>query len=508
MKSRFKWKEFISVMKSKGFREFSSLSASQQPKNKGNILLIGEKLHGGAIRDPSHLHISPYILFRPLTEDQLKEIVVHSQALKIPLTFCSGKTGLSGGYVNFGIVVDLEDLHSFPEPFTINVEKKELIAEQSALISDLIKGVLYQSEKTLIFPIQPASALTLPVRVGGMIASNASGVTSGKLGAVKEWIKQMRVMTPKGKIIEISQDDPLFHKIVGGNGYYGIILSAVFQLYKPPERLTQAVLFGENINSAFSGLQSILDNQLSLQVSEFVMSPNILTEKFNALAKSSDLVQKVKWSALIQGKDEKVNEFIRLMEERTELGTVRLNEAQFKVYLDERAKMALLSFSGKETKDYLKVPGCEDILAKPKDLPQIIRSMNLIFQKHGFKPIMYGYGHINFRKGEGLLLHARLPVPVRYFYKESKEKHMELIAKTLYELIHHLKSEYHIKQKAEHSPGPFEIWLEPLSRESLSKAIKIGEAFVNPHLIFFNEISKKYKNLKDIYVHLMKLYLN
>ncbi|MGV9204571.1 MAG: FAD-binding oxidoreductase [Promethearchaeia archaeon] len=508
LKNRFPWDKFISAMKHEGFMQINSLKSPQSIGNKGYSMLVGVSIQSGAIRDPSHLHLPPYLIFRPHTENQLRSIVVNSQSFQIPITFSSGKTGLSGGYANFAIVVDLEDLHSFPESISLDIEQQSIVAEQSVLVSDLIKKVLHASNRNLIFPIQPASALKLPVRVGGMIASNASGVISGKLGAVKDWIRQMRVMTPKGKIRIIGKKDPLFNKIVGGNGYYGIILSATFQLYEPPEHLKQAILFGEDIDSAFNGLQVILDQKLFLHVSEFVMSPMVLTEKFNSLAQSTRYIERVKWAALLQGAPEKLTRFIEIMKENTTLGNVTLNEQQFDIYLDERAKMALLSFSGAEEEDYLKVPGCEDILAEPKYLPQIIRDMNIIFEKHGFKKIMYGYGHINFRKGKGLLLHARLPVPVSFFYDREKKKKMELIGRTIYKLIDHLKTEYNIRQKAEHSPGPFQIWLNTENREILSSAIEKNEAFANPHLILFNEVSKKYDNIQDIFINLMIRYLD
>jgi FAD/FMN-containing dehydrogenase len=238
------------------------------------------------------------------------------------------------------------------------------------------------------------------------------------------------------------------------------------------------------------------------------MSPKVLTEKFNSLAESTEEIKDVRWATLLQGGPKKLSQFINIMKQNTILGTLTLNEHEFETFLDERAKMALLSFSGAEAEDYLKVPGCEDILAKPKYLPEIIRAMNFIFSKHEFKEIMYGYGHINFRKGQGLLLHARLPVPVSFFYDSDKQNKMEEIARTLYELTSHLKNKYSIRQKAEHSPGPFAVWLDSEYRNELASSIEENEAFFNPHLMIFNEVSKKYDNLKDIYIKLMTLYLD
>jgi len=196
LRNKLPWSDFFSIMEREGFLKYSSLSGFTRSRTEnftnsfisGFIMLIGNKIQGGAIRDPSHLHLIPRVIFRPKTEIQLQKIIINSQKFKIPITFASGKTGLSGGYVNYAIIVDLEDLHSYSKPFIIDVKNEIVKVEQGVLISDLIKWVQYISNKRLIFPIQPTSALKLPVRVGGLISSNASGITSGKLGAAEDWI--------------------------------------------------------------------------------------------------------------------------------------------------------------------------------------------------------------------------------------------------------------------------------------------------------------------------------
>ena len=118
----------------------------------------------------------------------------------------------------------------------------------------------------------------------------------------------------------------------------------------------------------------------------------------------------------------------------------------------------------------------------------------------------------------------RLPVPIPYFYKENKNN-LELVCETVFDVIINLKNKFNIKHKAEHSPGPFRIWLEPEFRKLLRKKIKNGEAFSNPHLMIFNELLlKKFKvsldglpstdeqllmsEKKDLFVSAMILYLS
>ena len=84
----------------------------------------------------------------------------------------------------------------------------------------------------------------------------------------------------------------------------------------------------------------------------------------------------------------------------------------------------------------------------------------------------------------------RLPVPVEYFYKENKEI-MKHVCETVYEVIHNLKTRFKIKHKAEHSAGPFNIWLDSEFRRFLRKKVNEGEAFKNPHLLIFDELFVK-----------------
>ncbi|MFX0146610.1 MAG: FAD-binding oxidoreductase [Candidatus Hodarchaeota archaeon] len=525
LQKKLPWNKFLSIMETEGFiatssPNFSQLTNIEEYKNvflSGKAIFINNKIQSAGLNDPSYLHLTPYVLFRPKTENQLKKIIIHSQKLKIPITFACGKTGLSGGYSNYGITADLADLHSFKDAFTIDLKKEEIIVEQSALISDLIKYVQYLSKGKYIFPIQPASALKLPVRVGGVISSNASGVTSGKLGSAEDWIISMRIMNPNGAILQIERNDPLFNRIIGGNGYYGVILSAKFKLYKPPLESKRAILYGNKIELAFNGLQSILNSKVFPLISEFVVSNEKLPGKFNDLKfKIKNELLQIKWAVLIKGTSYEVNEFINIMRQNVKLNFIFLDENEFQDYLQERSTFALLVQTTDSSTDYIAFPGFEDILSEPKNLPEIIDLINNIFENHGFHKIIFGYGHINFRRGQGLLLHMRLPVPIEYFYRENEDK-LKDVSHTVYDVIITLKEKYNVKHKAEHSSGPFVIWLDQEFRRSLQEDIEISHAFENPHLRIYEELQRshgmqflngKEKERKRLFIEALSLYLS
>jgi hypothetical protein len=516
LRSDLPWKKFVDNMVDQRFHVSHSLTTNDiSILNSGRLMLVNNPIGSGTLRDPSLLSLQPYIVFRPINEDQLRKIITQSQKFKIPITFASGKTGLSGGFANFGVLVDLENMHANSKPIVLNVSQNQVYAEQSVLVSDLIKIVHFQSKGKKIFPVQPASSLKLPVRVGGLIASNASGITSGKLGPTNDWIINLRVMLPNGKIIVIDRNESLFNKIVGGNGFYGVVLSANFKLYEPEIDFERAILFGGDLSLAFNGLQKVLDAKIFPLVSEFVTSPIKLPGEFGNLKPSEKQLKKkqnVNWAVLLKGEKGIVSDFIEIMLKECACHCLKLNEKEYQNYMQERSSFAILVQTSEDDTNHIAFPGFEDILSHPKYLPDIIDTINTIFTKNGFHKVIFGYGHINFRKGMGLLLHIRLPVPIQYFYREQSENLIQ-VCETVYEVIITLKKKFHIKYKAEHSSGPFNIWLNSKFRNTLEKDINQGFAFNNPHLRIYNklkeEIKKKSSNNyeKELFVSSMISYL-
>jgi FAD/FMN-containing dehydrogenase len=510
---KISWNDFLSKMESEGFKKVSSIKPSTKI-NTGNLMLVDNAIQSGSLQDPSFLHLKPQIIFRPKTENQLQKIVTNSQKFRIPITFASGKTGLSGGYANYGIIVDLADLHSYSNPTALNLKNEEILCEQGVLVSELIKMVSYKSKGRYIFPIQPASAYKLPVRVGGLISSNASGITSGKLGSVEDWLKSLRVMKPDGQIVELNQNNPSFKKFIGGNGYFGIVLSGLFKIYELNKNTKQAILYGSDLKIAFNGLQSVLDSKIFPLISEFVSSPEILPGKFSQISNVNNKKIKIKWATIIKGNHKDVNNFINIMREKTNCLYKLLTESEFQEFLEERSSFALLIQTSDKSVNYIAFPGFEDILSQPKNLPEIINTINEIFTAHNFHKVIFGYGHINFRKGKGLLLHIRLPVPIEYFYKENYNK-INDICETIYEVIITLQNRFNVKHKAEHSSGPFLIWLDSKFRKNLKKEINNRTAFENPHLNIYEELKtiKKSHKLppkdmkKELFIKTMSTYL-
>jgi len=490
--------KFIGDLENQGFTRFTnSLDKFRNISQSGFgiILKKDNPIFAGSIQDCSFLHFSPEILLKPVTRDQIQHIIIVSHENKIPITFAAGKTGLSGGFANPYVVVELECLKTLETNYYINKNEDWIIVDQNLLVSDLIRRVPMDTKDSFIFPVQPSSAFKLPVRIGGLIATNASGVTSGKLGAIEEWIESMEILNPKGEFINIPKNDPLFPKIVGGNGRHGLILNAKIKLAPNPENLKYKILFGSDLEDVFAGLQIIQDEKIFPLTAEFVLSVYPLKGLFGQLF-SKNQSDPTKWAILLKGASDILEDFEYIIKKKSKFDTKDLNLDEFKVYLEERASMALqtISSSGNGNSDFVLYPGFEDILISPSKLLSAFEEINKILAEMNFNKIVIGYGHINFRKGQGILMHLRIPVPIDDLI-EIPVPTLRKVSRTIAKIIVLLQSNLNVLTKAEHSPGILFPWMEHINLSNLSNwksEIIQGNAFYNPHFELYSFLCSQF----------------
>ncbi len=507
-------------------------------KKDGKSFIYNNPIFGGSIRDCSHLHINPKILFHPLKVVQLRDILEVTQECQIPITIAGGKTGLSAAYANPWAIIDAEklvffkkkvdffsselkinkikdDLREEPDSKKIKRAKKLVKVDQSVLVAKLIRRTNLETHGEYTFPIQPSSAFKLPVTVGGIISTNASGVMSGKLGAADQWIEKITIMNPGGEIGEISPQDEKFKKVVGGLGFYGFILSATFRLYKRPKNLEYRMVFGEHIDTLFSSLQTIQDKEIFPLVSEFIYSRNGLFGKFN---EHQEFIPEQKrfamvWAVLIKDTGTVLDSFIEILGQKSKekLYSKKMSEEAFSELIEERTKSAILSLpdGGKNgvKNEYVRYPGFEDLLINPDKAIQGLNLMNKILKRYNIPPILILYGHINFRKGKGILIHSRLPILLSNLSEDPK-KVRKKIAKILSEIICGLNTKYDVKPKAEHGMGFLTPWVKNKELSLLKNDIEKGEAFFNPHIMIYNKIKNdNVETLEERQKVLEKLFL-
>lgn len=478
----------VSELKSAGFENIASMVLNDKKKwmQSGWAMVINNPIMSSPVHDCSLLHFTPHLLLRPVNMEQLKLIIKHSITHQIPITFASGKTGLSGGFTNPFVVVDMESLHTLPEPYLMNIDEEFIRVDQNVLVAELIRRVQQDTHKKYIFPAQPSSSFKLPVQIGGLIATNASGVIAGKLGPIREWIISIEILTPQGEQKSISAADSDIGKFVGGEGRYGIILNAKIRIATNEATNDSRLLFGDDLETAFTGLQTVQDQKIFPLSSEFILSESTLPGKFGALFKD----RPVKWAILLRGNKKELDQFEKHVANHTKLQSLHLSDKEYQNYLEERTALATQTRSKNSDDSYILYPGFEDVLMQPQFAFQIFNEVNEILAQNDFPQVMVGYGHINFRQGLGILMHLRVPVSINQLLQD-RQTMFRRIAKTVAEMNVNFSEKYNIIPKAEHAIGMIFPWQKRNIFSQILDQINKKEMFPSPHVLIFQKICER-----------------
>ena len=143
--------------------------------------------------DASAYEIVPKCIILPKNADDVVKIVKFASINGIPVIARGGGSGHAGQAIGDGIIIDFTKyMNSIVE---INVEENYVIVEPG-----LYKGILDKElEKHGKFlPPDPSSANYCTL--GGMIATNASGVHTIKYGSVIDYVLSLNVILSNGEL--------------------------------------------------------------------------------------------------------------------------------------------------------------------------------------------------------------------------------------------------------------------------------------------------------------------
>ncbi|MFH0825244.1 MAG: FAD-linked oxidase C-terminal domain-containing protein [Pseudomonadota bacterium] len=130
---------------------------------------------------------------------------------------------------------------------------------------------------THFFPPDPGSA---PIAtIGGMIATNASGVRAAKYGTTKDYVKALTVVLADGRVIRTGDIAPkssagydLTHLFSGSEGTLGIITEAVVKILPVPEYEAFAKASFPNVDTAALAVERIFTSGIEMATCEILDS--------------------------------------------------------------------------------------------------------------------------------------------------------------------------------------------------------------------------------------------
>ncbi len=253
--------------------------------------------------DESHSFdgIAEKIIF-PSTEAEIASIMRSAYESGTPVTIQGGRTGLTGAAVPLGgIVLNLERMTQLSYMDFDESEGLYSIAAQCGLtLEDLVEAV--QSKKlealkgkgtseqqrvlerflsetdTFTFPVDPTE---MSAWLGGIVACNASGARTFKYGAVRPWVRRIRVVLANGDILDIQRGT-----VRADNGKFVIVHSDKTEVevtvpsYTMPKTKNAAGLYAKpdmDLIDLFVGSEGILGVITEVELGLVILEENIMT---------------------------------------------------------------------------------------------------------------------------------------------------------------------------------------------------------------------------------------
>ena len=202
---------------------------------EGMLEAADDRAHYGH-DETEDLHFPPDLVIRPSSTDEVAQAVRICAEHGIPITPIGGRTGLSGGAlsVHGGAALALDRMNSI-----LSIDEQNL---QATVEPGVITQVLQEAvaAKGLYYPPDPSSRGSCTI--GGNLAENAGGPRAVKYGVTRDWVLNLQVVLPDGRVIwtgantlKNSTGYDLTRLIVGSEGTLGIITQAVVRLVPMPK---------------------------------------------------------------------------------------------------------------------------------------------------------------------------------------------------------------------------------------------------------------------------------
>ena len=232
-----------------------------------------------------HLHdISPHQgtlpagIIWPNTTDEVARILAWTYANAVPVTPWGAGTSTEGNPVPIhgGLVIDMVRMNRVLE---IRPRDLQAVVQPGVLRKELNRQA---GKHGLFFPPDPGADAT----IGGMIANNASGVQTVKYGATKDYVMQLTVVLPQGKVIQTgcqahksSSGYDLTRLFVGSEGTLGIVTEATLKLAGIPSHYLATTITFKDLESASEAVAVLIGSGLEPAALELL--PPVLIRLMN-----------------------------------------------------------------------------------------------------------------------------------------------------------------------------------------------------------------------------------
>ena len=186
--------------------------------------------------DASQVRGTPDYVVRPLSTEEVSDVVGLAAAEGVAVTARGAGTGLAGGAVPVrgGIVLDLSGMDRIVE---LDLSNLAVVVEPGVVQARLNERLRPHG---FFFPPDPGSAAFCTI--GGLIANNGSGMRAVKYGTTRNYVLDLEVVLADGSVVRTGSRTlkaaagyDLTRLFIGSEGTLGVITGAVLRVAPLPK---------------------------------------------------------------------------------------------------------------------------------------------------------------------------------------------------------------------------------------------------------------------------------
>ncbi len=344
--------------------------------------------------DSSIYHHDPDVVVQPVTTEEVSEILKIAYKYDIPVTPRGAGTGLCGAAVPIkgGIVVAMQKMNKI-----LNISVKDLWVDVEA-------GCVYNNlneelaKHGFFFPPSPGSAEAC--QVGGMVATNASGMRAVKYGATRDFVLGLTFVRANGDIVRCgtrtikdASGYQLARLMCGSEGTLGIITEITFKITTKPKKSASCLCAFDSVVDAGTCISAIIAKPLipaSCELMDSVSINAVNKARGNPLPDVNSLI-----IVEVDGEtDEVIQRDLKIVEEVAKANkavsvTPSFDSKVIAKWTDAR-KSVLASLSVLKP-GYVSVSLADDMGVPVSKVPQAVEAFQRIADKYNVTVATYGH---------------------------------------------------------------------------------------------------------------------
>ncbi|HPR97723.1 MAG TPA: FAD-binding oxidoreductase [Methanomassiliicoccales archaeon] len=343
--------------------------------------------------DSSIHHHTPDAVVRPGNVEEVSLLVKLASQEGIPVVPRGGGTGLCGAAVPIkgGMVMDLTRMNRVKE---VRVNDLYCVAE-AGVVYDRLNEAL--SPFKFFFPPTPGSGEACTI--GGMVATNASGMRAVKYGATRDYVLGLEVVLADGSIIHVgtntiknSSGYQLERLFVGSEGTLGIITEVTLKIAPRPKKAAMVLAAFDRLEDAGKCVSNIISVPLIPSATELM--DDICIRAVNKAVGAGLPDAQAICMIEVDGEPEMVAKELKVVEEvarRSGASSVQVSDDSKQMAKWTSARKSVMSALSRLGDDLVSVSLADDMAVPISKIPDAVVAFHRIAEEN--QVIVGTYGH-------------------------------------------------------------------------------------------------------------------